>query len=122
MRWLLSPGVVGFSESVGAADRGSRSGGWRWSPSLELVAADRREDRGECLLVAVDASEYGHQIADLDVLERADRVLDLACEAAVDAIGRELVEFFDRVAPGERARRHPWVVLDLVLEHRAVIE
>src|SRR5580658_5881541 len=72
--------------------------------------------------IDVNAGEQGHQVADLDVLEGVDRVLDLVREVAVDAIGGELVELFDLVVPGERARRHPRIVLHLVLERRAVLQ
>jgi hypothetical protein len=53
----------------------------------------------------VNAGEEGHQVPDVDLLERMHRVLDLVGEVAVDAIGCELVELFDRVVPGERVRR-----------------
>jgi hypothetical protein len=45
-----------------------------------------------------DAGGEGHQVVYLDVLERADGILDLGRQVAVDAAGRELVELADDAA------------------------
>lgn len=49
-----------------------------------------------------DAGEERHQVADTDVVERADGILDLGCQVAVNAADHELVELAYLLVPGER--------------------
>ena len=74
------------------------------------------------VLPDANAGEQCHEVFDLDLVERANSLLDLFGELAVDAAGGELVKLGARVVPGERARRHARIVTHLVGERGAVRE
>jgi hypothetical protein len=62
------------------------------------------------VLADANAGEQSCEVFDLDLVERANSLLDLFGELAVDAAGGELVKLGARVVPGERARRNTGIV------------
>src|ERR1700693_855677 len=75
-----------------------------------------------CLpFTASHTPEQLHQVPNLDVFKRAHRVLDLPAQPFVSAAGDKPIELLDRVFPCERMGGEAGKILNLMLDHFAVL-